>query len=133
MQPTAVRRAAVGGFESTASKTAIVLLVTNDGELSGVAARVLRSEGYQVLTAPHGGHAILACLQAPRVDVAVIEMVMDDMSGPALAERLRRHNPELRAVYIAQPGARECDGVLVRPFTREDLIGKLATALAATS
>ena len=131
MQPTVVRPAAVCGFQPTASDPGVVLLVTGDADLREVAARVLRRDGYTVLTAAHAGHAILKCMQAPRVDAAVIEMSMDDTSGPALADRLRRHNPDLRAIYIAQPGTSECDGVLVRPFTRDDLLAELTLTLTS--
>ena len=131
MQPTAVRPAVAGGLRPTSHAAGAVLLVTNDGDLRDVASRVLRNEGYEVLCAAHGGHALLACMQADVVDVAVIEMSMDDMSGPALAERLRRCNPRLRAIYVAQPGTPECEGVLVRPFTREDLLAKLESISAS--
>ena len=129
MLPTAVRPAVAGGFRPTSHAPGVVLLVTADANLREAASRVLSREGYEVLCAAHGGHALLACLQADRVDVAVIEMSMDDMSGPALAERLRRHNPRLRAVYVAQPGTTDCEGVLVRPFTRDDLLNELSVAL----
>ena len=128
MQPSAVWPAAVSGPHSSNAR-GVVLFVSADSDLREVASRVLRRQGYHVLTAAHGGHAVLKCLRAPRVDVAVIEISMDDMSGPALADRLRRHNPALRAVYLAQPGTTECEGVLVRPFTRDDLLAHLASAL----
>jgi hypothetical protein len=78
-----------------------------------------------VLTAAHAGHAVLACLGAGRVDVLAAELSMDDVSGPGLAERLRRHCPDLRAVYFAKSGTPECEGVIVRPFTRDDLLSML--------
>ncbi len=131
MHSSAAWPAAAAISPSPAADRGVVLLVTGDGDLREVASRVLRGQGYQVLTAAHGGHAILECLRAQRVDVAVIEMAMDDMSGPSLAERLRRHNADLRTVYLAQPGTSECDGVLVRPFTREDLLAELTLTLAS--
>lgn len=132
MSTSSVVRAAVAHrIEPTAADPGVVLLVTGDADLREVAARVIGREGYRVLTAAHAGHALLACIQAKRVDVAVIEMAMQDMSGPALAERLRRHSPDMRAVYVSQVGSSECEGVLVRPFTRDELLAKLARSLAA--
>ena len=130
MHPSAVSPAPSGIAPSPGAKSGVVLFVTADHDLREAASRVLRGHGYQVMTAAHGGHAILKCLRTQGVDIAVIEMAMDDMSGPALAERLRRHNPNLRTVYLAKPGTAECDGVLVRPFTREDLLAKLTLTLA---
>ena len=103
----------------------VVLVVTPDANLRAASARVLADVGYTVLTAAHAGHAVLACLGAGRVDILAVELSMDDVSGPALAERLRRHCPELRTVYFAKSGTPECAGVIVRPFTRDDLLSVL--------
>lgn len=111
----------------------VVLVVTPDANLRAASARVLADEGYTVLTAAHAGHAVLACLGAGRVDVLAVELAMDDLSGPALADRLRRHCPQLRTVYFARSGTPECAGVIVRPFTREDLLSMLPGLEVAVS
>jgi two-component system, cell cycle sensor histidine kinase and response regulator CckA len=105
-----------------------VLVVTADADLREAAERALANAGYHVMTAAHSGHATLACLQGARVDILVAGLQMDDVSGPRLAERLRRHHPGLQAVYLAEPGTPECEGVLVRPFTRDELLGRLNAA-----
>jgi CheY-like chemotaxis protein len=133
MQPFAIRRVriAIDAPDSLASAAPpLVLLVTDDTELRKVSARVLGDLGYEVEDAPHGGHALLVCLNRTRVDVLVAEWAMADTSGPALAERLRRHHPRLPAVYLARSGTPECEGVLVRPFTRDDLVRELEAALS---
>ncbi|MBA3638678.1 MAG: response regulator [Acidobacteria bacterium] len=125
MQLQTVRRIAIPVANRTVAEAAsapVILVVTPDANLREVSQRVLSREGYRVLTAAHAGHAVLACLQAGRVDMLAVELSMDDVSGPALAERLRRHCPHLRAVYFAKSGTPECDGVIVRPFTRDDLL-----------
>lgn len=104
-----------------------MLIVSTDAHLRAVAARAVIEEGYRVITAPHAGHALLACLRE-RVDVLATELSMEDTSGPALAARLRRYYPDLRTVYFANPGATECDGVLVRPFSGRDLLKAVASA-----
>ena len=133
MQPQTTRRVLIPLVEAPKRQHAdadarVVLIVTGDGNLREASARVLAGEGYRVLTAAHAGHAVLACLQAGRVDFLVAELSMDDMSGPALAERLRRHWPELVTVYFANGGTPECEGVIVRPFTRDDLLAVLGAA-----
>ena len=107
----------------------VVLVVTADAGLREASRRALTREGYAVMTAPHAGHAVLASIRAGRVDLLATELSMDDMSGPALAAQLRRHSPGLAAIYFANPGAHECEGVLVRPFNRDDLVAALETAL----
>jgi DNA-binding NtrC family response regulator len=100
-----------------------VALVTDDDNLASECARILEREGFSVQRAAHSGHALLACLQGTRVDVLIAELSMEEGSGPALARRMRRYNPDLHAIYLAKPGT-VCDAsnVLVRPFTREDLV-----------
>ncbi len=131
MQPIAVRRVSVDveSPEHSSGKAPVVLLVTADTNLREAAARALASEGYRVLTAAHSGHAVLACLQEGHVDVAAIELSMDDGSGPALAGRLLRHCPEMRAVFFAERGTPEAEGFLVRPFDRDDLLAEMGLAL----
>jgi CheY-like chemotaxis protein len=113
------------------ASTPVVLVVTPDARLREASARVLARAGYRVLTAAHAGHAVLACLDTGRVDLLAAELSMDDVSGPALAGRLRRHCPELATVYFANSGTPNCEGVIVRPFTRDDLLAAVAAAPAA--
>jgi CheY-like chemotaxis protein len=131
MQPQSARRGAIPVPESIrvgTPRSKVVLVVTGDANLRAAAARVLEREGFRVLTAAHSGHAVLACRSVDRVDVLVTELSMDDVSGPQLAARLQRLCPGIRSVYVASPGAHECEGVLVRPFTRDDLLATLALA-----
>jgi CheY-like chemotaxis protein len=129
MLPEPARRLAVAVREqSCADQAPVILLVTSDRDLREAAASALRSRGYRVLAAQHAGHAVLACMDTERVDVAAIELSMEDVSGPVLAERLRRRCPGLQSLYLAKAGTPECEGVLVRPFSRDDLVQKLIVA-----
>jgi CheY-like chemotaxis protein len=133
MQPQTVRRVSIPIVDAhplVEPNVPTVLVVTGDSDLRDASARVLGRQGYRVLTAAHAGHAVLACLKAGRIDFLAAELSMEDMSGPALTARLRRHCPELPAVYFANSGTPECEGVLVRPFTRDDLLAALAAATA---
>ena len=59
---------------------------------------------------------------------------MPDGSGPALAERLRRYFPQMHTLYFANPGTlAERDGnVLVRPFSRDELLARLRSPVTAS-
>jgi DNA-binding response OmpR family regulator len=114
------------GAEPSWGRPLEVLLVTSDAELREAGERVLAKEGYRVRVAAHSGHAMLAGLTT-RVDVLVAELSSADISGPALARRLRKHHPRLRVVFMANPGTPEgLDHVVVRPFTRDDLLARIA-------
>jgi len=121
--------------ELSASNRGTVLIVTEDENFSAVASRVLRDEGYDVATAPHPGHAILTALTRLRLDVLITELQLNDMSGHRLAATLRRYHPQLRSLFMAQPTSPRRDGVLVRPFTRDELLIELAAvpAIAAST
>jgi DNA-binding NtrC family response regulator len=130
MQPIIPRHVCLSD-QPEAVRPAELLFVSDDNDLRAVATRVLEQRGYVVHRAAHSGHAILTCLMS-RIDVLVTELWMDDGSGPALADRLRRMYPDLQAVYLAHPGTPDrVDNVLVRPFTRDDLLARIEAALTA--
>ncbi len=125
---------AIHTAEPTTATCAIVLFVSPDPDLRAVATRVLALQGYVVLTAAHAGHALLAGLTLDRIDILISEMALDDMTGAALADRLRRNHTALRSLFIADAGTTKDDGLLVRPFTRDDLLAEMgALSSSATS
>jgi DNA-binding response OmpR family regulator len=104
-----------------------VLFVTGDPDLRAAGERALTAVGFRVQLAAHSGHAVLAGLTS-RVDVLIAELSAPDISGPALAELLRRHHPGLRVVFMANPGTTEgVEHVVIRPFTRDDLIARISS------
>jgi len=109
-----------------------VLFVSDDRDLRDVAARVLRAAGWDVRAVPHGGHALLACVEGQSFEVLAVDDRMPDETGAALARRLRRYCPLLRTVRLQnQAGAVEADGIaVVRPFTADDLIDAVRQAAA---
>jgi CheY-like chemotaxis protein len=134
MQPFAVRRVRVSIDKPGASAVAddpLVLLVSDDNDFRAVAVRALSAEGFRVVTATHAGHALLTCLAGDHISVLVTEMTMRDTTGPRLARRFRRYYPDLPVVYLADSETAESEGALVRPFTCDDLVGRLRSALAA--
>jgi CheY-like chemotaxis protein len=119
--------------EPASSGTVNVLFVTTDADLRAVAERVLTREGYRVLTAAHAGHALLAGLKCERIDILITESNLDGAAGPVLAESLRRYHPAMRALYMADAGTARALGVVVRPFTRDDLLREIETLCCVTS
>jgi CheY-like chemotaxis protein len=107
-----------------------VLFVNADADLREVVSRVLEDEGYDVRAVAHSGHAVLLG-RTNQFDVIVAELSGPDVSGPVLAAQLRRHCPTLTAVYVANPGTPEgMSHIVVRPFTREDLLEGIESALS---
>ena len=105
-----------------------VLVALADADLRSVSSRVLERAGYRVMTARHAGHALLACLTAGRIDVLLTDYQTPESSGPALAERLRRHNPDLRSVYVSAAGDAGRHDVLAIPATADALLSRVTAA-----
>ena len=79
-----------------------ILLVEDEDVLRGLLAKFLRLYGYTVLEARHGGEALLTCErhQGP-IHVMVTDVVMPQMSGRELADRLTPLRPEMKVLYMS--------------------------------
>jgi two-component system cell cycle sensor histidine kinase/response regulator CckA len=116
-----------------------ILVVEDQPPLRAVTARILQRGGYHVLTADSGPAALkLAAAHPHRIDVLLTDVVMPEMLGQLLAQRLRQTRPELRVIFMsgfARPalehGGRALDGPLLqKPVPARDLLTQLADTLA---
>lgn len=121
----------VGGAEDA---QASVLVVDDQAEVRKVMARLLGAEGYRVTTAATGEEAIAALTQAPP-DLILLDLVMPDMSGQQLIERLVDGDHDTRIIVIS--GAPQFENVKLalthgavdfirKPFEREELLAVIA-------
>jgi two-component system, cell cycle sensor histidine kinase and response regulator CckA len=110
----------------------LVLLVEDEDAVRSLAQRILSSNGYRVEAARDGREAEeLASRLGDEVDLLLSDVVMPQISGPALVERLRSSRPGLRALFmsgytgevIERHGVTE-HGVplLEKPFSGESLL-----------
>jgi len=116
-----------------------VLVVDDDRGVRRLTARMLRTEGYKVLEAGSGMEALRMLESDPGVRVVVTDIVMPEMDGLALADRALARTPHLRVVLMtghapeltAQLARRDSPlPVLLKPFTAEQLLGKVRDTLA---
>jgi two-component system, cell cycle sensor histidine kinase and response regulator CckA len=79
-----------------------VLLVEDEDAVRSFAARALGQRGYQVLEASTGTEAldVFESYQGD-VDLVVSDVVMPEMDGPTLMEKLRRDRPDLKIIFIS--------------------------------
>lgn len=116
-----------------------VLVVEDDPALRDLTARMLKDAGYEVLASGRPSDAI-AQLGDPTVEVDVLltDVVMPEMTGKALADRLLARRPSLRVLYVSGYAENTIvhhgvldDGVafLAKPFSREQLLDRLARVL----
>jgi CheY-like chemotaxis protein len=125
-------RSATGGSET-------VLLVEDEASLLEMTQIMLEKLGYAVLTATTPGEAIrLARKHAGEIDLLITDVVMPEMNGRELAERLIAFTPELKRLFmsgytadvITRHGVLESGIHFVhKPFSMNDLTGKVREAL----
>jgi PAS domain S-box-containing protein len=79
-----------------------ILLVEDEDILRTLLAKFLRLYGYTVLEARHGGEALLLCERHPGpIHLMVTDVVMPQMSGRELADRLAPLRPAMKVVYMS--------------------------------
>ena len=79
-----------------------ILAVDDDGMVLHFVDQVLRGAGYRVVTADGGRKAIetYESLESP-IHLLLTDVMMPDLSGPVLAERLRSKQPNLQVLFIS--------------------------------
>ncbi len=126
------RRRLPGGSET-------LLLVEDEAAVRSSARRLLERQGYTVLEARHGGDALRIVEESGRpIDLVVTDLVMPEMGGKELVERLRAHRPGLKVLFmsgytekvIAAGGVMPPNtGFVEKPFTVEQLMRRLREIL----
>lgn len=126
---------------SSLQGTETVLLVEDDDLVRGLARRVLTKNGYQVLEARNAGEALLLCERHQgAIDLMVSDVIMPQMNGPELVQRLTRVKPEMRVLYMSgytdnailhRHVLSPATAFLQKPFTPEDLARKVREVLEA--
>jgi len=125
------------GFAQRGGET--VLIVEDDDALRIVARRALEQCGYAVLEAPDGQAAMNICAQHEgTLHLVVTDMVMPEMSGAELAERIAMSFPDVKVLlmsgYTRDEAARrgiasERYSFLEKPFTPTKLAARVRELL----
>ncbi len=116
-----------------------VLLVEDEPAILRLGATILKRQGYKVMEAATPNEAIAAVFeQKDAIQLVVTDVVMPEMNGRDLIERLRNVKPGLKCLYmsgytadaIAHHGVLE-EGVrfLQKPFTVLELAAQVRRAL----
>lgn len=116
-----------------------VLVVDDDAVVRRVVQGHLSSSGYRIFEAEDGQEALEVLERNGPVSLVIIDLVMPRLDGPGLvAEVLRRRPSQPMLLMSAYPDGRELqeDGrpsqpFLSKPFTRDELLAKVAEASQA--
>jgi signal transduction histidine kinase len=117
---------------------ATILLVEDETAVRTMAAKMLERAGYTVLAASTPSEACAIFEAEPaRISLLLTDIVMPEMHGPVLAERLVAQRPDLPVVFVSgysdsMPGAGSGGGrmaFLPKPFTASALIAAVQGSL----
>ena len=124
---------------TTASGVETVLLAEDEPSLRGFVRRSLEAAGYRVLDAPDGEEALSVFEEnAEDIHVILTDIVMPNLNGPQLAERVRMKRPGVGIVYMSgypdltdpqRPTLDKASVFIQKPFTMEELTVKLRGVL----
>ena len=117
-----------------------VLCVDDEPVILQILRRLLEVQGFEPVTCGDPVAAI-ALFDDSSFDVVITDIHMPGMDGLALMKALRARQPELPVMVVTGHGTvdtaiqalREgASGMLVKPFTGEELLGEVRRALAAS-
>ena len=119
--------------------TQTVLLVEDEEIVRKLVCEVLKSYGYQVLDAANGGAALLLCERyEEQIHLLITDVVMPEIGGRELADRLLLLHPEMKVLYmsgytedaIVHHGILDTDITFIqKPFTADSLMRKVNQVL----
>ena len=122
-----------------ADQSATVLVVEDDRSVRQLVRSMLDRHGYTVIEAETASAAIdKARRHGSPIHLLLTDVVMPEMKGPEVHERVRQWHPEIRVLYTSgyTENVISRQGVLMegvrfiqKPFSRVDLLRKVAEAI----
>ena len=117
-----------------------ILIVEDEILVRGFTCRVLREQGYQAFEASNGEEGLLVAqnLSSKKIDLLVTDMVMPQIGGRELANRLKVIWPEMRVIFtsgytenitIYHESFGPMQGFLQKPFSPLELAVKVREIL----
>jgi len=128
----------LAALERAARPEHTALVADDDAEARQLACHALESAGFRWLSACDGTEALelLERYDFP-IEVAVIEVLLPDMRGESLADRLLTRHPGIAVLYtstvpneelVSRGLLRPHEPLVAKPFTAEQLLGALAVS-----
>jgi len=123
-----------------ATDTQRVLVVDDEENIADVIAMALRFQGFTVETAGTGADA-LAAVSSFRPHLMVLDVMLPDMEGFDVAERLGAQRADVPIIFLTARDATEDkirglttggDDYVTKPFSLEELVARIRTILRRT-
>ncbi len=116
-----------------------ILVVEDEDAVRRLVRAALERPGYRVLVAASGADALRIAREMPHIDVLITDLVMPEMSGVQVAERIREIFPKIHLLYMSGYTDRSIQRTdmltqdtefLQKPFTPAVLVSKIRQILA---
>ena len=118
-----------------------ILIIDDEIHIVSMLTQILSKIGYRVLSTTSASQALALCREYKgTINVALSDIIMPDMNGVDLMNMLRESQPKMKAIFMSgytNNMAVESAGMdknmvfLQKPFTFEDLAGKIRATLDA--
>jgi CheY-like chemotaxis protein len=128
-----------GSLTAVPKGTETILLVEDEAGIRELAGDFLRGRGYMVLAAMDGNEALrIAEGHEDLIHLLVTDVVMPNVGGNELAERLRHVRPQIKVLFMSgypdhptltKGGVEVQTTVLQKPFSLDTLAHKVRTLL----
>ncbi len=139
--PGAPQPTPVPGSRSPFEQRHETILLVEDNELVlSVTLRYLRNCGFTVLPAENASAALQRCSEVQgRIDLLVTDLIMPDMNGKELADRITALHPQVKVLFMSgytgdalgRVGEISDRVLLEKPFTASALIRRVCEVLDA--
>ena len=119
---------------------ATILVVEDEPGIRALVRKILRRQGYEVLEAANGQDALALCQDnSRRVELLITDVLMPQMGGRELVERLQTQGHDMKVLYVS--GYTDDSAIysnelpsgtafLQKPFTLGSLLDKVKEVLA---
>jgi CheY-like chemotaxis protein len=126
-----------GGASETRLRATRILVIDDDDNIRTMTTVMLTKAGYDVEAAVEGKTGV-ACYRQQRADVVITDILMPTQDGFETIRQLTRFDPQVKIIAVsgrvegqvlsiaARLGAAR---VLIKPFTREELLAAVADCL----
>ncbi len=125
--------------EKPVKQTGTLLFVDDEAPVRKVCEKLLEKTGYRVMSARDGREAVeLYRKNKDEIDIVLLDMIMPQMSGSKVYDRLKEINPEVKVLlssgYSIDSEATEilnkgCSGFIQKPFDMKNLSAKIKEIL----